>query len=124
MHITHNKGQISETILAEYFLKHRFYVFRPISAFGPVDLVVVSSETGKIYILDAKTESFRKLKGRNGKYRISRVLSEKQQKMGVRIAYVNMDTREVNIIPPIPELAEKGVTAPEKGVTAPRTKKT
>jgi len=51
--------------------------------------------------------------------------------MGVRIAYVNMDTREVNIIPPIPELAEKGVTAPEKGVTAPekgvtapRTKKT
>jgi len=120
MHITHNKGLISETILTEYFLRHKFYVFKPTAAFGPIDLVVISSETGNMYMLDAKTESFRKLKGRSGKYksgkyRISRVLSEEQQKMGVRIAYVNMDTREINITPPIPELTEKGVTAPEKG---------
>jgi len=113
MHITHNKGQISETILTEYFLRHKFYVFKPTAAFGPIDLVVISSETGKMYMLDAKTESFRKLKGRNGKHRISRVLSGEQQKMGVRIAYVNMDTREINITPPIPELVEKGVTVPK-----------
>jgi hypothetical protein len=106
MHITHNKGLISETILTEYFLRHKFYVFKPTAAFGPIDLVVISSETGKIYTLDAKTESFRKLKGRSGKYRISRVLSKEQKKMGVRIAYVNIDTREINIVPPIPELVE------------------
>ena len=106
MNIPHGKGLISETILAEYFLRHRFYVFRPISAFGPVDLVAISSETGNIYTLDAKTESFRKLKGRSKKYRISRVLSKEQKKMGVRIAYVNIDTREINIVPPIPELDE------------------
>ena len=118
MHITHNKGLISETILTEYFLRHKFYVFKPTAAFGPIDLVVISSETGNMYMLDAKTESFRKLKGRSGKYkggkyRISRVLSKEQRKMGVRIAYVNMDTREINIIPPIPELTENGVTAPK-----------
>ena len=111
MHITHNKGQISETILTEYFLRRKFYVFKPTAAFGPIDLVVISSETGKIYTLDAKTESFRRLKGRGGKYkggeyRISRVLSKEQKKMGVRIAYVNMDTRKINIVPPIPELDE------------------
>lgn len=106
MHITHNKGLISETILTEYFLRRKFYVFKPTAAFGPIDLVVISSETGKIYTLDAKTESFRKLKGRSKKYRISRVLSKEQKKIGVRIAYVNMDTRKINIVPPIPELDE------------------
>ena len=108
MHFTHNKGQISETILTEYFLRHKFYIFKPTAGFGPIDLVVISSKTGKMYMLDAKTESFRKLKGRSGKPRISRVLSREQRKMGARIAYVNMDTREINIIPPIPELTEKG----------------
>ena len=108
MQIKHLKGQISETILTEYFLRHKFYVFKPIAAFGPIDLVVISSITGKTYAVDAKTESFRKLKGRSGKYRISRTLSEEQRKMGVRIAYVNMDTRKINIKPPIPELTEKG----------------
>ena len=44
--------------------------------------------------------------------------------MGVRIAYISIDTREVNITPPIPELVEKGVTVPKKGVTVPKTKKT
>jgi hypothetical protein len=124
MQIKHLKGQISETILTEYFLRHKFYVFRPISAFGPVDLVVVSSITGKTYAIDAKTESFRVIKGRNGKHRINRTLSKEQEKMGVRIAYISIDTREVNITPPIPELVEKGVAAPKKGVAAPKTKKT
>ena len=121
MHITHNKGLISETILTEYFLRHKFYVFKPTAAFGPIDLVVISSETGNMYMLDAKTESFRKLKGRSGKYRISRVLSKEQKKMGVRIAYVNIDTREINIVPPIPELVEtEEIVKPKKR----KTKKT
>jgi|TARA_R110000824_G_scaffold356372_1_gene543629 hypothetical protein len=106
MDIKHIKGQISETILTEYFLRYRFYVFRPLAAFGPVDVVAVSSQTGNIYLLDAKSVGRRKLKGRIGLHLIYRTLSKEQKLLGVRIAYVDLKTHEVKIQPRIQEITD------------------
>ena len=111
----HIEGQICETILMEYLLSREFYVFRPQAGFGPVDVIGISGVTGKVYLFDAKKEKLRKINkillgnkvGKQGSrkaygpYRIYRVLSEEQKLLGVRMAYVNMDTRNVHIIPPI-----------------------
>tara|TARA_R110000765_G_scaffold313176_1_gene406206 strand:- start:813 stop:1190 length:378 start_codon:yes stop_codon:yes gene_type:complete len=115
MYKRHGEGLICELILTEYLLQKGFYVFRPQAGFGPVDVIGISGVTGKVYLFDAKKEKFRKinrtLKGDKigvrgskkayGPYRIYRVLSKEQKLLDVRIAYVNMDTREVDINPPI-----------------------
>jgi outer membrane protein W len=106
MYVKHIKGQISETILTEYFLRYRFYVFRPLAGFGPIDIVVISSQTGNTYLLDAKATSKRKLKGRVGLQPIYRNLSKEQKLLGVRIAYVDIKTREVEIRPRIQEITD------------------
>lgn len=106
MDIRHIKGQISETILSEYFLRYRFYVFRPLAGFGPIDIVAVSSRTGNTYLIDAKAAGKRKLKGRVGLHLIYRNLSKAQKLLGVRIAYVDIKTREVHIRPRIQEITD------------------
>jgi len=105
----HIEGQICETILTEYLLYKGFYIFRPQASFGPVDVIAISGKTGKVYLLDAKKERLRYFKVKNAKgrgirygpHRIHRVRSKTQKVLGVRIAYVNMDTREVHIVPAI-----------------------
>jgi hypothetical protein len=115
MYKRHGEGLICEVILTEYLLQKGFYVFRPQAGFGPVDVIGISGVTGKVYLFDAKKEKLRKInrtlkggkigaqgsKKPHGPYRINRVLSEEQKLLGVRIAYVNMDTREVTVIPSI-----------------------
>jgi len=105
----HVEGQICETILTEYLLHKGFYIFRPQASFGPVDVIAISGKTGKVYLLDAKKERLRYFKVKNAKgrgirygpHRIHRVRSKTQKVLGVRIAYVNMDTRGVHIVPAI-----------------------
>jgi hypothetical protein len=97
----HLEGQICETILAEYLMRRGFYVFIPPAGFGPVDVIGISGETGKVYLFDAKKDTKRYLKGRNVPHRIHRVLTEEQKLFGVRIAYVNMDTHKVHVVPRI-----------------------
>jgi len=122
MYKRHAEGQICETILMEYLLRREFYVFRPQASFGPVDVIAISSRTGKVYLLDAKKERLRYFKVKNAKgrgikygpHRIHRVRSKEQKVFGVRIAYVNMDTRGVHIVPAI-----EG-----EGLNVPKRKKT
>ena len=101
MHKTHQDGQICETILSEYLLRLGYLVFRPYATQGPVDAIAVNPATGKVYLLDSKKDSRRILAGRNKPTRIYRKLSDQQKKLGVRMAYVNMDTRAVVIHPPL-----------------------
>ena len=115
MYRRHNEGLVCELILTEYLTRKGFYVFRPQAGFGPVDVIGISGITGKVYLFDAKKEKLRKINktllgnkvGKQGSrkaygpYRIYRVLSEEQKLLGVRMAYVDMDTRNVHIIPPI-----------------------
>ena len=115
MYKRHLEGHICELILTEYLLHRGFYVFRPQAGFGPVDVIGISGTTGKVYLFDAKKEKLRKInktlrgdkvgvrgsKKAYGPYRIYRALSKEQKILGVQIAYINMDTREVHIKPPI-----------------------
>jgi len=96
----HTEGQICETILAEYLLRQDMYVFKPEATSCPVDVIAISKE-GKIYLLDAKKDAERIWPGRKSKQRIYRALTPFQKLLGVRMAYVNIDTRRVYIVPPL-----------------------
>ena len=98
----HTEGQICEIILVEYLLRQDLYVFQPVSAHGPVDVVAISAE-GEMYLFDAKKDAGRYVPKRGANHRIYRVLSPLQKTMGVRMAYVDITTRAVHIVPPLPE---------------------
>lgn len=77
-----------------------YYVFRPLAAQGPADLICVN-DTGQIILLDSKSDSKRINPGRSKPERIYRKLSDTQKLLNVRMAYVNKDERTVFIKPPI-----------------------
>lgn len=95
-------GQICETILSEWLLRQGYYVFRPLAGQGPVD-VIACNEEGDIHLFDAKAENRRVNPSRKVAARIHRPLKEAQKRLGVRIAYINPDTHEVHIVPPLDE---------------------
>jgi hypothetical protein len=95
------EGRIAEAILVEYFLRRNCYVFAPPAAQSPIDLVVVNPETGEIILLDAKKDS-KRTKGWQGRaphHRIHRLRTPTQKRLGVRMAYVNIEDRTVHIVP-------------------------
>ncbi len=98
----HTEGQICETILVEYLLRLDLYVFQPVSAHGPVDVIAISAE-GEMYLFDAKKDAERYVPKRRTNHRIHRVLSPLQKTLGVRMAYVDVTTRAVHIVPPLPK---------------------
>ena len=86
----HIKGDRAELIAAEFFIEKGFYVFRNISQHGPADLTVLDSE-GNVILIDVKAVSLREKNG----WKVNRVPSEEQERLGVHLVYVNLDTREV-----------------------------
>jgi hypothetical protein len=101
----HTEGQICEVILSEYLLRQNMWVYRPQAAFGPADVIAVTKD-GDIHLFDAKKDNTRFVPERRRHHRIHRVLSETQKLLGVRMAYVDVETREVHIVPPLEEPAE------------------
>lgn len=101
MDLRQQEGRIAEAILIEFFLRRNCYVFAPLAAQGPVDLVVINPETGEVVLLDAKKDSKRTKgwQGRSPNHRIHRTRNPIQKKLGVRMAYVNLDDRTVYIVP-------------------------
>jgi hypothetical protein len=93
-------GCLSETILTEWLIRKDWYVARPVGQQGPAD-VVAYNEDGEILLLDSKTDGSRVIKGRKSASRIYRTLTDVQKKIGVRVAYVDPETRQVTIIPPL-----------------------
>ena len=69
---------------------------------GPVDVIGISEE-GEIVLLDAKQDAFRVNPGRKNPARIHRKRTELQRKIGCRVAYVDIETRHVHIVPPLTE---------------------
>ena len=96
----HTEGQICETILAEYLLRQDMYVFKPEATSCPVDVIAISKK-GTIYLFDAKKDAARLGAGRKNKQRIHRALTPFQKLLGVRMAYVDINTRNVHIVPPL-----------------------
>jgi hypothetical protein len=94
------QGQICEHILTEWLLRRGYYVLRPLAGQGPID-VMAYDEEGTIFFFDAKQNSMRINPGRKNKTRIHRPLSETQKRLGVRVAYVDIENRDVHIVPSI-----------------------
>ena len=86
----HIKGDQAELIAQEYFIRKGFYVFKNISQHGPADMVVLDKD-GYTILVDIKAIS---LRSKNG-WKVNRVPSKEQEKLGVHLCYVNLDTREV-----------------------------
>jgi len=76
------------------------YVYPASSIVGPVDIIAITKE-GKLYLFDAKKDARRHVPERGKKHRIHRILTPFQKILGVRIAYVDVKTREVHIVPPL-----------------------
>ena len=119
----HTEGQICETILAEYLLRQDMYVFKPEATSCPVDVIAISKK-GTIYLFDAKKDAERIWPGRKSKQRIYRVLSPFQKLLGVRMAYVDINTRNVHIVPPLKPKTESTPKLKTKSTPKPKTKST
>lgn len=96
------QGAICEHILTEYLLREGYFVMRPLSAQGPID-VIAYNENGDMYFLDAKQNATRIQSGRKTPQRIHRILTTTQKLLNVRIAYIDIETRDVHIVPPFGE---------------------
>ena len=86
----HIKGDRAELIAQEFFIEKGFYVFNNISQHGPVDMAIMDKE-GHIMLIDVKALS---LRTKNG-WKVNRVPTEEQSKLGVQLIFVNLDTKEV-----------------------------
>ena len=86
----HIKGDQAELLAQEFFIKKGYYVFNNISQHGPVDMVVLDKD-GYTLLVDVKAIS---LRSKNG-WKVNRVPSEEQEKLGVHLVYGNLDTSEV-----------------------------
>jgi hypothetical protein len=86
----HIKGDQAELIAQEFFIKKGFYVFNNISQHGPADMCVLDHD-GYIMLVDVKAIS---LRSKNG-WKVNRSPTKEQDKLGIEIVYVNLDTREV-----------------------------
>ena len=86
----HIKGDRAELIAQEFFIEKGFYVFNNISQHGPVDMAVMDKD-GHIMLIDVKALS---LRTKNG-WKVNRVPTEEQSKLGVQLIFVNLDTKEV-----------------------------
>ena len=86
----HIKGDQAELIAQEFFIKKGFYVFKNVSQHGPADMAVLDHD-GHIMLVDVKAVS---LRSKNG-WKVNRSPSKEQDRLGIELLYVNLDTREV-----------------------------
>tara|TARA_E500000318_G_C3440589_1_gene164825 strand:- start:2 stop:421 length:420 start_codon:yes stop_codon:yes gene_type:complete len=86
-------GKQSELIAAAWLIGRGCYVYSPFIEQGPVDLIALTPK-GEIHLFDVKTVSRRK----DGSV-ISRTLKQGQQKLGVRLLYVDRITNECHLYP-------------------------
>lgn len=98
MYKKHLVGQVCETLLCEWLTRRGYYVFLPRMLSGPADVVAIKDD-GTILLFDSKREAERTNPNRSKPCRIYRKRSDVQKKLGVRMAYVNPDTREIHVLP-------------------------
>jgi len=86
-------GKRSELLAAEFLISQGCYVYTPFIEQGPVDLIALDKQ-GVFHYFDVKTLSRRK-----DDSVISRTLSDLQQKLGIQLLYVCLDTGQVQKYP-------------------------
>lgn len=110
MHKKHRDGKICELILEEFLFRRGYWVFKPIGEPSPADFIALSP-SGDIFLFDAKKDGRRVNPNRIKPSRIYRPRSDVQKMFNIRIAYVNLDTRAVVIVPPL----EDHLASPQDG---------
>ena len=110
MHKKHRDGKICELILEEFLFRRGYWVFKPIGEPSPADFIALSP-SGDIFLFDAKKDGRRVNPNRTKPSRIYRPRSDVQKMFNIRMAYVNLDTRAVVIVPPL----EDHLASPQDG---------
>ena len=110
MHKKHRDGKICELILEEFLFRRGYWVFKPIGEPSPADFIALSP-SGDIFLFDAKKDGRRVNPNRTKPSRIYRPRSDIQKMFNIRMAYVNLDTRAVVIVPPL----EDHLASPQDG---------
>ena len=87
------EGKRCELIAIDWLLSQGCYTYTPTMEQGPIDIVALSTK-GEWFYFDVKKASRRE----DGTI-ISRLLSSKQKKLGVRLLYVDPDTGECHLYP-------------------------
>lgn len=101
MYLRHRHGKICELILSQYLYERGFWVFTPIGEPCPADIVAMSPD-GDIFLFDSKKEMRRTNPGRKYESIVYRKRTDLQKSLGIRMAYINLDTRAVTIVPKLP----------------------
>jgi len=86
-------GKRSELIAASWLMSQNCYVYTPFIEQGPIDLIALTPK-GELLLFDVKTVGRRK----NGSI-ISRLLTDIQKKLGVRLLYVDLETGSCALYP-------------------------
>ena len=79
-----------------HLMKMGNLVFKTMQDTGCVDFVTID-KNGKINLYDVKTKSVRKTGKRKG-HHISRLRTPLQQKLGVNIIYVDVESQEIQVV--------------------------
>lgn len=87
------EGKRCELIAVDWLLSQGCYTYTPTMEQGPIDIVALSPK-GDWFYFDVKKAS-RRTEGTI----ISRLLTSKQKKLGVRLLYVDPDTGECHLYP-------------------------
>ena len=83
----HQKGFLNHLRAIEWLTAQEYYVFDNISGLGPCDLIALGEDC-EIIKIDVKSESTRKT-GKYAGYKITRQVSDSQEKMGVKLLMVS-----------------------------------
>ena len=97
-HSSHIKGDLAENYAINYFIEQGKYVFKNVSQHGLADIVVLD-KNGCLELYDVKTISYKQNisttninKKPTGTYRInSKPKSQYQEKLGVKLIYVDVE---------------------------------
>ena len=112
-------GKQSELIAAAWLIGRGCYVYAPFIEQGPIDLIALTPD-GEVLKFDVKTASRRK----DGSV-ISRMLTQRQRKLGVKLLYVDRETLECHFYPhqfsKYPDAPQRAANRHFGGVIAPTT---
>lgn len=86
-------GKRAELLAAEWLMSQGCYVFKPTTEQSPIDLIALTQDKRFLYF-DVKKLAYR-AKGTV----ISRKLTDEQRKIGVRLLYVDLETRTCALYP-------------------------